>query len=122
MRRARRGRCGGAPVLVVLAVLLLIGAPPALAAAPKVDVLVAVVVDEPADPATTTVAPTTVVGDEGGIGGLDTGSNTPSPRGEPAPSRTQRLADTAIFVGLLLVFAGGVAIAVWSVRRSRTST
>jgi len=53
---------------------------------------------------------------------LDTGSNTPSPRGEPAPSRTQRLADTAIFVGLLLVFAGGVAIAVWSVRRSRTST
>jgi len=122
MRRARRGRCGGAPVLVVLAVLLLIGAQPALAAAPKVDVLVAVVVDEPADPATTTVAPTTVVGDEGGIGGLDTGSNTPSPRGEPAPSRTQRLADTAIFVGLLLVFAGGVAIAVWSVRRSRTST
>jgi len=122
MRRARRGRCGGAPVLVVLAVLLLIGAQPALAVAPKVDVLVAVVVDEPADPATTTVAPTTVVGDEGGIGGLDTGSNTPSPRGEPAPSRTQRLADTAIFVGLLLVFAGGVAIAVWSVRRSRTST
>jgi len=122
MRRARRGRCGGAPVLVVLAVLLLISAQPALAVAPKVDVLVAVVVDEPADPATTTVAPTTVVGDEGGIGGLDTGSNTPSPRGEPAPSRTQRLADTAIFVGLLLVFAGGVAIAVWSVRRSRTST
>ena len=122
MRRARRGRCGGAPVLVVLAVLLLIGAQPALAVAPKVDVLVAVVVDEPADPATTTVAPTTVVGDEGGIGGLDTGSNTPSPRGEPAPSRTQRLADTAIFVGLLLVFASGVAVAVWSVRRSRTST
>lgn len=65
---------------------------------------------EPAASTTTTIVsssdtPSTVAND------------TPSPRGEPAPPTTQRIADSAIAVGLLVVLVGGVVVGVVANRR-----
>lgn len=88
--------------------------------------VLAIAVPAPSDaaeppPATATTAatepPAPDAGGDSGVGDLDVGANTPSPRGEPAPPRTQRIADSAIAVGLLVVLAGGVAVAVWTARR-----
>lgn len=107
------------PVVVLLAVALVLHAPPARAASSQTVAATSVGVQETPPDGAAPDAPTTVAGDEAGIGGLEPASNAPSPRGEPAPPRTQRIADTMIFVGLLVVFVGGVAVALRSATRSR---
>jgi hypothetical protein len=78
-----------------------------------------------ADEPTTTVASSTDTTSEttapapvdAGLGDLDAGSNTPSPRGQAEPPRAQRVADSAIAAGLLVVLVAGVVIAIWTGRR-----
>ena len=114
----------GLTVVVLLASVGVERAPGALAMPPRaVASLGAAVVEAPttgADDAPPTAPVDDTADGESGVGGVDPGSDTPSPRGEPVPPRTQRIADTAIFVGLLVVFIGGVAVALWSARRTRS--
>jgi hypothetical protein len=102
----------------MVATVLALNLPAPATAAPRQADVTTTVAGDGAAPTMTAVLADAVAAQEEAVVAQEPGSG-PQPVGRPLPVKSQRIADTAILVGLLAVLFGGPALWVWLGRRRR---